>query len=157
MGKGTSSSQAHARPSRHANSRVGTLRFGRPTRRNSRPSPRLNDRAFGEFVLEAPAGGDRERSKLQRGNRHVAKDRIFAAEGGGMRGTRAGSRRQGHARAFSQVSGFMAQRGEPIRILARPCSRPDAAVAAVAAYARAQHARLALAPERRAAERLGAA
>src|SRR5215467_1863412 len=67
-----------------------------------------------------------------------------------MRGTRAGSRRQGHARAFFQVSGFMAQRGEPIRILARPCSRPDAAVAAVAAHARAQHARLALAPERRA-------
>src|SRR5215831_375881 len=130
--------------------RVGTLRFGRPIRRNSRPSPRLNDRAFGEFVLEAPAGGDRERSRLQRGNRHVAKDRILPAEGGGMRGTRAGSRRQGHARAFSQVSGFMAQRGEPIRILARPCSRPDAAVAAVAAHARAQHARLALAPERRA-------
>jgi len=83
-------------------------------------------------------------------DRHVAKDRILPAEGGGMRGTRAGSRRQGRARAFSQVSGFMAQRGEPIRILVRPCSRPDAAVAAVAAHALAQHARLALAPERRA-------
>src|SRR5262249_1760073 len=54
---------------------------------------------------------------------------------------------EGHARAFSQGFGI---HGSPIRILARPCSRPDAAVAAVAAHAPAQHARLALAAERRA-------
>src|SRR5215831_8303607 len=82
--------------------RVGTLRFGRPIRRNSRPSPRLNDRAFGEFVLEAPAGGDRERSRLQRGNRHVAKDRILPAEGGGMRGTRAALLVPSPYRAFNE-------------------------------------------------------
>src|SRR5215475_15611906 len=66
-------------------------------------------------------GEIRERSKLQRGNRHVAKDRILPAEGGGMRGTRAGSRRQGHARAFSQVSGFMAQH----RYESLPAPAPD--------------------------------
>ena len=117
VGKGTSSSQAHARPSRHANSRVGTLRFGRPTRRNSRPSPRLNDRAFGEFVLEAEI----ENAAGSKGGTVVAKDRILPAEGGGMRGTRAGSRRQGHARAFSQVSGFMAQH----RYESLPAPAPD--------------------------------
>src|SRR5262245_42001037 len=74
---------------------------------------------------------------------HAGKNRILPAESGGVRGTRGTSRRQRDACAFSQVSGFMAQRGEPIRILARSCSRPDAAVATVAAHARGQRSRLA--------------
>src|SRR5713101_1200200 len=125
-----------------------SLRFAHPTRWNLRHS-------FGVESIEpsptsAPTGRDREGSRLQGGNRHAGKHRILPAEGGGVRGTRARSRRQGHARAFPQISEFMAERSEAIRILSPGRSRRDPAAAAAFVRARAQHARLAFVPERRA-------
>src|SRR5262245_587197 len=90
------------------------------------------------------------KSSSEGGNRHVAKDRILQAEGGRVRRTRARSPRQGHARALSQISGFMAERGEAIRILARGGFRRDWGASIAVVLARARRPRLARAPERRA-------
>jgi hypothetical protein len=98
----------------------GRHRIAHPTRWNLRPFSGL------EII---------ERSRLQGGDHHAGNDRILPAEGGGIRSTGAGSRRQRHARAFSEISKFMAERGETIRILARGRFRPDPAVAAVVVLA----------------------
>src|SRR5262245_52382066 len=83
------------------------------------------------------------KSSSEGGNRHVAKDRILPAEGGRVRRTRARSHRQGHARAFSQISGFMVERGETIRILSRGGSRRHGGAPIVVVLARVQRSRLA--------------
>jgi hypothetical protein len=92
-----------------------------------------NPTAFSGVELFTP----RAESVAKGGNGHAGKDRILPAASRGVRGTRARSRRQGHARAFSQIPGFMAQSSEAIRVVGRGRSRREPGAAAVFVRARA--------------------
>ena len=81
MGKGASCA-VPTRVFAAMRSRVGTLRFAHLTRWNQRPSSGLEIIEHSASSVLRLLPGARERSALQRGNRHARKDRILPAEGG---------------------------------------------------------------------------
>src|SRR5262249_6729049 len=104
---------------------------------NLRPSYGLEMMEHSASSLSRLLAGKLESAARSKGGkRHVAKDRILPAESRRVRRTRARGHRQGHAHAFSQIPGFMAERGEAIRIRVRDgCPRERGAQPVVRAHA----------------------